>query len=689
MTRRPAFVIPIIVLVLYVAVAVLAPLLAPYDPDTVTLSQRLLGPQAHHLMGTDALGRDVLTRTMYGTRVSLLVAAAAVVVRRRRRRRRSACSPAGGAAGSAPSSCGSSTWCCRCRSSCSRSSSSRSSAPASSTSSSAWRWSAGRGTRGSPTPRRCRPAAAGSCARPTAAGAPGWWIVVRHVLPEVLPVTIVVATLEFGLMVVYEASLSFLGLGVQPPTASWGSILSDGQQYIATAWWLATFPGLALFLLVLAVNLLGDAARDRLDPTKRAVVARRRMPPRTRGRGDGGGGMTVPDYGDEFTGRRVLVTGAAGVIGRVDRRGVPRAGRRPAAHGRPRGTAGRAGRTPRRGHRRRRSRHRRGRGRPDRGARRALADRRHPGQQRGRLPADSARDDHPRGGRARPRRQRDRAVPARAARHRHDDPRRRTRLRRQPQLRRRPAHRPYRRRVRREQGRPGDAHPVLALEAGEAGIRVIGVGPGFAPGSEVSELSEDHIARMTARHPAGPYVRAGRRARGDPVAVLARGVVRHRHDAGRRRRPHRGRLHPVGERGPRDLPLARRRACRGVPHPRLRRGGAVPVAQPGHPGTAVGQLEQRRYGPRRGILNLLDMMDRVGVRATVFVPGWIADTLPRAGRRGRTGAATSSRCTAGATSRPTDLTRDELRRHAGARHRRARRDLPASAPSATARRAGT
>jgi peptide/nickel transport system permease protein len=78
-------------------------------------------------------------------------------------------------------------------------------------------------------------------------------------------------------MVVYEASLSFLGLGVQPPTASWGSILSDGQQYIGSAWWLATFPGLALFVLVLAVNLLGDAARDRLDPAKRTEVRRSRI----------------------------------------------------------------------------------------------------------------------------------------------------------------------------------------------------------------------------------------------------------------------------------------------------------------------------------------------------------------------------------------------------------------------------
>ncbi|HEY0247876.1 MAG TPA: ABC transporter permease [Gryllotalpicola sp.] len=101
-----------------------------------------------------------------------------------------------------------------------------------------------------------------------AIGASGPWIVWRHILPEVLPSVIVVATLELGTMVIYEASLSFVGLGVQPPTPSWGAMLSDGREYISTAWWLTTFPGVALFILVLSVNLLGDYVRDRLDPTE-------------------------------------------------------------------------------------------------------------------------------------------------------------------------------------------------------------------------------------------------------------------------------------------------------------------------------------------------------------------------------------------------------------------------------------
>jgi peptide/nickel transport system permease protein len=91
-------------------------------------------------------------------------------------------------------------------------------------------------------------------------------LLIRHVLPNIAGAVIVVATLEFGLMVLFEAGLSFLGLGVQPPTPSWGSILSVGRNYMATAWWVATLPGLCLFLLVLSINLIGDHLRDRLDP---------------------------------------------------------------------------------------------------------------------------------------------------------------------------------------------------------------------------------------------------------------------------------------------------------------------------------------------------------------------------------------------------------------------------------------
>ena len=97
-------------------------------------------------------------------------------------------------------------------------------------------------------------------------GLAGWRILLRHILPNIIAPLIVVATLEFGLMIIWEAGLSFLGLGVQPPTPSWGSILSTGRNYMASAWWIATLTGLCLFLLVLSVNMIGDFLRDRFDP---------------------------------------------------------------------------------------------------------------------------------------------------------------------------------------------------------------------------------------------------------------------------------------------------------------------------------------------------------------------------------------------------------------------------------------
>lgn len=92
-------------------------------------------------------------------------------------------------------------------------------------------------------------------------------IIFRHILPNVVSPMIVMTTLEVANMIIFEAGLSFLGLGVQPPTPSWGGMLSDGRDYIPVGiWWPATFPGLAIFLTVLAVNLVGDWLRDLLDP---------------------------------------------------------------------------------------------------------------------------------------------------------------------------------------------------------------------------------------------------------------------------------------------------------------------------------------------------------------------------------------------------------------------------------------
>ena len=94
-------------------------------------------------------------------------------------------------------------------------------------------------------------------------------IMLRHVLPNSFTPILVMATLQAGTVVVETAGLSFLGMGAQPPSPDWGSVLAEGQGYFLTSWWIATFPGLAIFLVVLGFNLLGDALRDHFDPRRR------------------------------------------------------------------------------------------------------------------------------------------------------------------------------------------------------------------------------------------------------------------------------------------------------------------------------------------------------------------------------------------------------------------------------------
>lgn len=270
----PWNVIPFAAIVaIMVLLALAAPLVAPLDPDTQNLLARLKAPSTvsrgvTYLLGSDELGRDVLSRLIHGARVSLLVAFSSVIL-----------------SGIFGSALGMVAAFYR-----------------------GWievlimrlvdivlsvpailfaiitvavlgpglvnvvivlaltRW-----------PRYARVAYGQTLsvanmpyvrlARFMGAGWPR--LLGRHILPNIAGSLVVVATLEFGLMVLFEAGLSFLGLGVQPPMASWGAMLSTGRNYVATAWWIATFPGLALFLLVLSINLIGDYVRDRLDPKAR------------------------------------------------------------------------------------------------------------------------------------------------------------------------------------------------------------------------------------------------------------------------------------------------------------------------------------------------------------------------------------------------------------------------------------
>ena len=94
-------------------------------------------------------------------------------------------------------------------------------------------------------------------------------IIMKHILPNAMGPILVVATLGIGGAILTESSLSFLGLGVQPPTPSWGNMLQEGKDHLTDAWWLVTFPGLAIFITVLGYNLLGEGLRDLLDPRLR------------------------------------------------------------------------------------------------------------------------------------------------------------------------------------------------------------------------------------------------------------------------------------------------------------------------------------------------------------------------------------------------------------------------------------
>ncbi len=102
-----------------------------------------------------------------------------------------------------------------------------------------------------------------------AVGNPRWRIAVKHILPNVMPQLLVQITLTIATAVIAEASLSFLGLGQQPPAPSWGSMLNSAQRFLTNAPWMAIWPGLAIFITVLSFNLLGDGLRDAFDPRER------------------------------------------------------------------------------------------------------------------------------------------------------------------------------------------------------------------------------------------------------------------------------------------------------------------------------------------------------------------------------------------------------------------------------------
>jgi peptide/nickel transport system permease protein len=265
MKTQPLGVAALAIIVLFLLVAVFAPWIAPYDPVAQDRRAFLMGPDSTHWFGTDVLGRDVMSRIIYGARISLYVGAITTVLS----------FVLGGALGTAAGYIGGKV-------------------------DAAVQAMIdallcipplvlalfivallGQSVRNVvvaltilSVPRMAR-IARGEMQRiksldyiesTTALGGGAMRIMILHGFPNMLPSLIVVASLGFGNAIVAEAALSFLGLGTPPPNPSWGLMLSEGASYFEIAPWLVIFPGAAISLLVLAFNLFGDTLRDFLDP---------------------------------------------------------------------------------------------------------------------------------------------------------------------------------------------------------------------------------------------------------------------------------------------------------------------------------------------------------------------------------------------------------------------------------------
>jgi len=267
--RRPAATAGVVVVAMFVAMAIFAPWIAPYDPIATSFSTVRKAPSALHWFGTDEIGRDVLSRIVFGARASLLAGVVSVLISL------AVGVPIGLLAGYA----GGKTDVL-----ISRITDAMLACPflilaialAAFLGPSLTNAMIAIGISATPVfirLTRAQVLAAKSedyveAAR--ALGNPHLRIALRHIFPNIVAPLIVQATLAIAAAVIAEASLSFLGLGQQPPAPSWGSMLNTARNYVDQAPWMAIWPGLSIFLLVLSFNLLGDGLRDALDPRHRA-----------------------------------------------------------------------------------------------------------------------------------------------------------------------------------------------------------------------------------------------------------------------------------------------------------------------------------------------------------------------------------------------------------------------------------
>lgn len=258
----------VIIIVLLILIAVSAPFVSPYDPLKQNYDELLLPPSTQHWLGTDDLGRDMLSRIIYGSRYALLIGVAIVIIEMAIGVTLgliagffggfidtaimrfvdimlslpmlvlglAIAGALGGGLLNVILAIGIIGWV-----------------------------QFSRLIRGEVLSVRISTFVEAT----RATGASNFRILIRHILPNTAASIIVLATLMIPDAILTSAALSFLGIGAQPPTPEWGLILSSGRNYLSTAWWIATFPGLAIMLTVLGFNFLGDGLRDALDPKLR------------------------------------------------------------------------------------------------------------------------------------------------------------------------------------------------------------------------------------------------------------------------------------------------------------------------------------------------------------------------------------------------------------------------------------
>ncbi|MBB2907080.1 peptide/nickel transport system permease protein [Rhizobium sp. RAS22] len=262
---NPLAVVGLTIIVLFIVLSLLAPLLAPYDPATQNLGNRLAFPSAEHWFGTDELGRDILSRILYGGRVTLGMVIAVVVL----------VAPIGLAIGCIAGYFGGIVDTVLMRVTdvflafprlilalafvAALKPGVESAILAIALT--AWPPYARLARAETMTVRGSDFVAAYRLT-----GASAWRIIARHIAPLCVPSLIVRITLDMSSIIITAASLGFLGMGAQPPSPEWGAMIATAKRFIFEQWWVATIPGIAIFLVSLAFNFLGDGLRDVLDP---------------------------------------------------------------------------------------------------------------------------------------------------------------------------------------------------------------------------------------------------------------------------------------------------------------------------------------------------------------------------------------------------------------------------------------